>query len=477
MKKCAVPILLLASLSLFILGGCTPRITINYSLVSVPEEGGIKFTRITSDDDHFIGTPLHWGQVNDAWRYDVRERFSVSGDGTKIAFMASKNNKINIFIRSINGGQSVLQRTFREFTIDPCLSPDGKRLAFSEYRNGAWNIFETSAEGGTAIRQITSDNYSNVFPQYAPDQSEIMYTQIAYSTYTNGATIETITHSSLWSYTLNNAQVTQYGEGFTPSYCADKSKVVVTRYNTQAGTTELWLLDLVKGAETIIFSQKKRGALEPAVSPTGDMVAFVSLTEASTVPANLDIYLINIDGSNLTQLTFHDCGDISPRWMPDGKSLLIASRRGTVKGEWNIWKMDLPEGFLRGEKTIAAPTQPVETPTQPVAAPTQPVAVMPVGTPPPAPSAVATPAVIPAPAPTTGSTAAVATAKNPALDSTARGSVYEALKGMDVVIMTSEGKELRGRLLDANKETIKIDFFGTPLTLPMAKIKAISVGQ
>ncbi len=48
---------------------------------------------------------------------------------------------------------------------------------------------------------------------------------------------------------------------------------------------------------------------------------------------------------------------------------------------------------------------------------------------------------------------------------------------MNVIITTTEGKELRGRLLDAQKDVIEIDFFGTPLSMPMSKIKSLSVGQ
>ena len=173
--------------------------------------------------------------------------------------MARKNNKINIFIRSLEAGTANLQRTFRDFVIDPCLSPDGKSLAFSEYRNGAWNIYETSAEGGSAIRQITGDNYNNLYPQYSPDQSEILYTQLAFSTYQQGDTVQTLAHSSLWSYNLQTARVTQYGEGFCPSFSADKSKVVVTRYNPQSATTELGFWISIRGRKRLFSARKSAG--------------------------------------------------------------------------------------------------------------------------------------------------------------------------------------------------------------------------
>jgi len=55
----------------------------------------------------------------------------------------------------------------------------------------------------------------------------------------------------------------------------------------------------------------------------------------------LDIFIVNIDGTGLTRLTFHPGRDMCPRWSPDGNSIYFLSQRGSQQGEYNIWRMDL----------------------------------------------------------------------------------------------------------------------------------------
>lgn len=53
---------------------------------------------------------------------------------------------------------------------------------------------------------------------------------------------------------------------------------------------------------------------QPAVSPDGNRVAFVS---------NGDIWTANLDGSNLKQRTSTDITEVSPVWSPDGQTLAL----------------------------------------------------------------------------------------------------------------------------------------------------------
>lgn len=80
----------------------------------------------------------------------------------------------------------------------------------------------------------------------------------------------------------------------------------------------------------------------PQISPDGKKIVFVGITDGSkTKPQNLDLFLINIDGTKLTQLTFHGGHDVSPVWAPEGKSIFFISQRGNENGKFNVWKMDL----------------------------------------------------------------------------------------------------------------------------------------
>jgi len=66
-------------------------------------------------------------------------------------------------------------------------------------------------------------------------------------------------------------------------------------------------------------------AYNGAISPDGSKVAFVRETKG-----NYDIWMQNIEGGDLMQLTSSPFGDFEPSWSPDGKKLLFVSNRDTA---------------------------------------------------------------------------------------------------------------------------------------------------
>jgi serine/threonine-protein kinase len=76
------------------------------------------------------------------------------------------------------------------------------------------------------------------------------------------------------------------------------------------------------------------GATQPAWSPDGRRIAFRSRWR-------MDIYVIDVDGSGLTNLTRHPAVDAAPAWSPDGRRLAFVSERD---GEPAIYVMDADGG-------------------------------------------------------------------------------------------------------------------------------------
>jgi Tol biopolymer transport system component len=84
---------------------------------------------------------------------------------------------------------------------------------------------------------------------------------------------------------------------------------------------------------------------QPAVSPDGKKIAFVSTRDGAFNP---EIYVMNADGSNPQRLTKNDesngvfrANDITPAWSPDGTKIAFTSYRD---GNPEIYTMDAATG-------------------------------------------------------------------------------------------------------------------------------------
>lgn len=82
----------------------------------------------------------------------------------------------------------------------------------------------------------------------------------------------------------------------------------------------------------VLFTDQDRKASTPALSPDGRKVAFSISDEG-----NVDIFVMNLDGSDLLRLTRHPGVDTNPAWAPGGNSLLFTSDR---TGSPQIYQMD-----------------------------------------------------------------------------------------------------------------------------------------
>lgn len=319
-----------------LLGGCATPQKINYSLTSVPEEGGIKFTQFTRDDEKVLGPYIAKTATNIQWY--APPLIAISPDGNSVAYLARQNDADNIYIKSTLGGKSTIQRTFRNNVFDMAYSPDGKNIAFTDRVSGNSNVYLINASEGVAVQQITSTMADEVGPCFSPDGKEIYFTKTETTTQANGLPQS---RYYIWSYNRETSLLTQYSEGFTPNITPDGKNLIITRNNKQNGKGEIWIVNTENGQETMILNDPSKGFSSPRISPDGKKIICVGTSEKTkNRNANLDLFVVNLNGTGLTQLTFHPGDDVSPQWSPDGKILYFLSQRGTEKGSWNVWKMD-----------------------------------------------------------------------------------------------------------------------------------------
>jgi Tol biopolymer transport system component len=70
----------------------------------------------------------------------------------------------------------------------------------------------------------------------------------------------------------------------------------------------------------------------PAISPDGNWIAFNSNRDGEG-----EIYVMDVAGTSVQQLTFNDHFDHHPDWSPDGTKIVYAS---APNGNWDVWVMN-----------------------------------------------------------------------------------------------------------------------------------------
>lgn len=71
---------------------------VDYSMVSVGEEAGLDFKKITSDNDYVVMPSVKRFGGKASW--DPRKIISVYAGGGKLAYLSQRDNSTNIFIKN-----------------------------------------------------------------------------------------------------------------------------------------------------------------------------------------------------------------------------------------------------------------------------------------------------------------------------------------------------------------------------------------
>lgn len=300
---------------------------VDYSVVSVPEEAGIEFVQMTSANDYVCMPIVKRSTRSINWLSN--RILDVSIDGKNIAYLSFRNNATNIFIKALDKQGSSIQRTNRANVLDFSYSPDGKYICFSEKRGKTNQIFQTNANSGYVCRQITNGN-QDYSPIYSSDMKQIFFAR------------QEMKGVSIWSYNISNNFLSNYTSGMNPYPLAENNTFVCTRL-TADGRSEIWKINYETGVEECIVSDLERSFTSPTLSPDKQWVLLVGsskINAGNITYLNTDIYVARLDGSELSQITYHAADDLSPVWSKDGKYIYFISQRGNAEGIANVWRMN-----------------------------------------------------------------------------------------------------------------------------------------
>lgn len=241
------------------------------------------------------------------------------------ALISDRDKNLDLYI-SLSNNQllNVTNDKFVDYGIK--WSPDGKFILFAKQVNKQYDLYLYNV-GLKTTEQLTNDTLDQYGPSFSPDGKSILYVSNA-DHKQNEIYLMNLTTKKATRITTNDrldGSPTFHPDGVRIFYTSFMDKDTANKITN----SEIFVTDTLGSNHTRLTNRiGNDGALD--ISPDGRTIACHYFLNGKA-----DIYTINIDGSNLVQLTSDTLDNRWPRWTPDGKH--IAYTR--VADNSDIWLM------------------------------------------------------------------------------------------------------------------------------------------
>ncbi len=254
-----------------------------------------------------------------------------SPDGARIAFVRRKppTGRPDLFVMTAGGRDRTRITDTPMPERDPAWSPDGTHIAYAARTSltGPFRIFVARADGTQRVQLTTQTaGAADRSPAWSPDG-----TRIAFVSDRDGGFPEIyVMNADGGGLVRLTANVFVDGN---PSWSPDGSRIAVERCCLD-GTSEIYVIDAATHAEANITNSPASMDFDPSWSPDGTRIAFVAFVVGE---GNIDVWVMNADGSAPQRVTTDPTPDLSPDWQP----LPVCTIQGTAGPDVGIAGTDL----------------------------------------------------------------------------------------------------------------------------------------
>ena len=252
----------------------------------------------------------------------------------QIAFVSNRDGvNGDIFVMNADGSNPVnLTNTFGEQEQFPSWSPDGTKIAFDFHSR----IHVMNADGTNIIQLTNHNKFGGIQPAWSPDGRKIAF--LGEWEEWGGPDIYVMNADG-----TNPVQLTKHpAQDQEPAWSPDGRQIAFWsdrfgNWQARFATAKICVMDADGRGLPRRLTRGPGDEYSPSWSPDGQKIAFWSDRSGKG-----DIYVMNTDGSNVTNLTNHPASDLYPAWSPDGSQIAFTSDRDSDNPDINsdIYVMD-----------------------------------------------------------------------------------------------------------------------------------------
>ena len=215
-----------------------------------------------------------------------------SPDGSKIAFTSNRDDSDEIWVMNYDGSYQARLTSNSVYDGRPAWSPDGTKIAYTSSVDGNREIYVMNADG-SGKTNLTNHPALDQHPTWSPGGGKI-----AFMTERNGfKQIYVMEADGSNPVSLTTSLI---GHPNEPAWSRDGTKIAYS-------CTGICVMNADGSGQRQLLSGF---ALYPTWSPDGTRLAFMGWESGA------DIFLINLDGSGLLNITQHAGDDRRPSWSP-----------------------------------------------------------------------------------------------------------------------------------------------------------------
>jgi TolB protein len=252
--------------------------------------------------------------------------------GSRIAFALTGHGPHEIASVDVDGGRMATVTRMGSDSLLPAVSPGGAEIAFTSYLRNNPDLWIVGAGGGRA-RRVSKQPGLNTGASWSPDARSLVLT-LSYEgnseLYRIGAE-----DGRIQARLTNNPAIDS-----SPAFSPDGAQIAFV--SNRQGSPQIFVMPASGGTPKRVTFQGKYNQT-PRYSPRTDkpQIAFTGRDERGV----FDIFILDVKSGRVDRLTQNKGSNLDPAWSPDGRLVAYVSSRGGIyvsnpetRHEVQVWR-------------------------------------------------------------------------------------------------------------------------------------------